>query len=65
MTKGVDDKTAKVWEVASGRLLHSLEGHIDLMHSTRFSPDGTRLVTVVWTRQRRCGRFPVGACSLP
>jgi hypothetical protein len=39
------DETAKVWEVASGRLLLSLESHTDEVLSASFSADGTRLVT--------------------
>ena len=38
------DKTAKVWEVASGRLLATLEGRTNRVFA-QFSPDGTRVVT--------------------
>jgi WD40 repeat protein/serine/threonine protein kinase len=39
------DKTAKVWDAASGKLLASLVGHLDTVRSARFSPDGKRIVT--------------------
>jgi WD40 repeat protein len=40
------DKTAKVWDATSGKLLVSLEGHTDSVKSAAFSPDGRRIVTV-------------------
>ena len=40
------DKTAQVWEVASGRLLASLTGYTDSVQAAQFSADGTRVVTV-------------------
>ena len=39
------DKTAKIWAVSSGKLLHSLEGHAGVI-SALFSPDGKYIVTV-------------------
>ena len=41
------DKTARVWDAASGQLLTSLEGHTGWVTSAVFSPDpdGQRLVT--------------------
>src|SRR5262249_31329655 len=39
------DKTAKVWDVVSGRELLTLAGHTDWVSGVAFSPDGTRLVT--------------------
>jgi WD40 repeat protein len=33
----------KVWEVASGRCLHTLEGHTGQVRAVAFSPDGSRL----------------------
>ena len=40
------DKTAKVWEVSSGREVGTLSGHTNTVLGVAFSPDGTRLVTV-------------------
>ena len=39
------DKTAKLWDARTGRLLFSLDAHQDAVWAARFSPDGTRLVT--------------------
>jgi WD40 repeat protein len=39
------DKTAKIWEVASGKLLHVLRGHTFGLSSAQFSPDGKFIVT--------------------
>lgn len=40
-----EDKTARVWESASGRLMAILIGHQGKVSSARFSPDGSRIVT--------------------
>jgi WD40 repeat protein len=37
--------TAKVWDVATGRLLHTLSGHSQPLECLAFSRDGTRLAT--------------------
>jgi WD40 repeat protein/serine/threonine protein kinase len=42
------DKTAKVWDAASGRELVTLKGHTDRIDSVAFSPDGQRIVTGSW-----------------
>ncbi|MBU0763224.1 MAG: hypothetical protein KJ607_00150, partial [Bacteroidetes bacterium] len=39
------DNTARLWESASGRLVHSLEGHSDELINADFSPDGKHIVT--------------------
>jgi WD40 repeat protein len=39
------DKTAKLWDVQTGKLLQSFEGHKGFVHSAVFSPDGSRVVT--------------------
>jgi WD40 repeat protein len=38
------DKTAKLWETVSGKLIRSF-GHQDEVNSAAFSPDGTRILT--------------------
>ena len=46
---GSDDKTTKIWELSSGRLLHTLEAPADadgfLEETLHFSPDGRYVVT--------------------
>jgi WD40 repeat protein len=39
------DKTAKLWEVVTGRELKSFKGHTAFLTSVRFSPDGRKLAT--------------------
>jgi WD40 repeat protein len=39
------DRTAKVWEAASGKELLTLQGHSATVCSVAFSPDGQRIVT--------------------
>ncbi|MBC7228221.1 MAG: AAA family ATPase [Thermoflexales bacterium] len=45
LASGSADKTVKVWEVASGRLLHTLIGHKDWTLGVAFSPDGRLLAS--------------------
>jgi hypothetical protein len=42
---GSDDKTAKLWEVETGKELRSFNGHADGVMSVAFSPDGRRVLT--------------------
>jgi WD40 repeat protein len=53
------DGTAKVWDIATGQELFSLEGHldpnksvnfVDELNTVEFSPDGSRLVTASYDR---------------
>jgi WD40 repeat protein/serine/threonine protein kinase len=39
------DKTVKIWDAATAKLLTSLNGHESLVNSVVFSPDGKRVVT--------------------
>ncbi|GAK53957.1 WD40 repeat, subgroup [Candidatus Moduliflexus flocculans] len=39
------DKTARVWDAASGAVLATLTGHAGEVNSAAFSPDGTRIAT--------------------
>jgi WD40 repeat protein len=41
----LDDRTVKVWELESGRLLRSLEGHTDWVRAVAVSPDGRFIVS--------------------
>ena len=39
------DKTARIWETSSGKLLQTLAGHSSGVNSVAFSSDGRRAVT--------------------
>jgi WD40 repeat protein len=39
------DKTARVWDAATGQLVATLSGHTGAVNDAAFSPDGTRVVT--------------------
>jgi hypothetical protein len=47
------DKTARIWDAATGREIAVLRGHGDGVFSAAFSPDGTRIVTASWDRTAR------------
>jgi WD40 repeat protein len=40
-----DDKTARIWDAATGGEIKGLRGHRTVVYSAAFSPDGTRIVT--------------------
>src|SRR5262249_41382896 len=42
------DKTIKIWDVASGRELRTLEGHMGHVSALVFSPDGAHLASTSW-----------------
>ena len=42
---GSDDNTVKLWDVASGECLQTLEGHSHWVSSVSFSPDGKKLAS--------------------
>ena len=47
------DKTARVWDAITGKLLATLAGHAGVVRSAQFSPDGTRIVTASHDRTAR------------
>ena len=44
------DKTAKLWDAASGKLIASFDHQACVKHGA-FSPDGARILTACWDRQ--------------
>ena len=45
LISGGQDKTVKLWDTATARLLRTFEGHSDAVTSVAFSPDGSRLIS--------------------
>ena len=39
------DNTARIWDAASGELLHTLEGHTDWVKSAVYNATGSQIVT--------------------
>ena len=52
---GESRQTIKVWDVATGACLQTLEGHADWVYSVCVSADGSRLFSGSATRRSRCG----------
>jgi WD40 repeat protein len=48
-----DDKTARVWDAATGQGIAQLTGHQGPVNSAAFSPDGQRVVTASVDRTAR------------
>jgi dipeptidyl aminopeptidase/acylaminoacyl peptidase len=45
LASGSGDKTVRLWDVGSGRLIRSLAGHGGVVHSVAFSPDGKMIAS--------------------
>ena len=61
---GRKDKTIRIWDVASGKLLHELKGHQDLIYDLALSPDGKRLASAGWDRTVKIWDTDNGQCTL-
>ena len=56
----VSDRTARVWNAATGQQLAKLEGHTGEVTSAAFSPDGQRIVTASWDETARVWNAATG-----
>ena len=45
MLTGSGDKTARLWDAATGKDIRTFKGHKDAVTSVAFSPDGKRVLT--------------------
>jgi WD40 repeat protein len=57
------DRTARVWDAATGRDIAVLKGHELALVSAAFSPDGTRVVTASYDKTARIWDAATGAKS--
>jgi mono/diheme cytochrome c family protein len=55
-----DDRTVRLWDVATGRELRRFEGHTDEVTCVAFTPDGKRLLTGGRDRTLRLWDVPSG-----
>jgi WD40 repeat protein/serine/threonine protein kinase len=46
IASGGEDRTVRIWDAGTGRLVKSLDGHETPIYALNFSPDGTRLASV-------------------
>jgi WD40 repeat protein len=53
LATGGSDKTARLWDVATGRELAVLRGHVDEIQTLAFRPDGRYLATGSWDKTAR------------
>jgi WD40 repeat protein len=56
----LEDRTVRVWDVATGRVLRVLSGHGDLVMDVAFSPDGTRLASASYDHTVRVWELATG-----
>lgn len=56
-----EDNTARVWDAASGTLIHTIEGHTGQVWNVAFSPGGERIVTASQDRTARVWDAETGA----
>jgi WD40 repeat protein len=61
LASGSEDKTVRLWRVADGALLRTLEGHTDSVWSVAFSPDGQTLASGGGSTTVRLWRVSDGA----
>ena len=45
LASGSEDRSAKIWDAATGQVIHTLTGHVDSVTSVAFSPNGALIAT--------------------
>ena len=62
IASGSSDKTVKVWDVASGALLRTFEGHLKSVRSVSFCFYGRKLVSASWDKTVKVWDVTTGEC---
>ena len=57
-----DDNTVRVWQVATGQCIQTLEGHTDAVTSVAFSHDASHIVSGSWDNTVRVWQVATGQC---
>jgi WD40 repeat protein len=57
-----DDATVRVWDVATGALTATLNGHTNVISTVAFSPDGQRIASGSYDQTARLWNAHTGAC---
>ena len=62
MVTASEDKTARVWDSATGKCLATLAGNAERISDADFSPDGTRIITKSKGKTARIWDTSTGVC---
>ncbi|PZV15225.1 MAG: hypothetical protein DCF22_07605 [Leptolyngbya sp.] len=55
------DRTVRIWDVATGKLLRRLSGHEGFIEQAQFSPDGQQIASASWDRTVRIWNSSTGS----
>ena len=50
LLSGSDDTTINLWDLETGQVLKTFEGHTAVIRGVAFSPDGRRIASASWDR---------------